>query len=56
MTSTERPCKYIKCPHGKNGKPNVFPGGKRAKYCTPKCGTYQRRLDNKLTNKAKDNE
>ena len=40
MASTEKPCEYIKCKE-------MFFGGKRARFCCPKHGTYQRRLDKK---------
>lgn len=40
MPSQQHVCAYIKC----NKK---FYGTKAAKYCSQKCGTYQRRLDEK---------
>ena len=48
MASTEKECKYIKCK-------KMFFGGKRAMYCCPKHGTYQRRLNekDKTNDKAK---
>ena len=46
MASTEKECAYVKCD-------NKFYGGKRAMYCCEKCGTYQRRLNQKESAKTK---
>ena len=40
MPSQQHTCAYVKCK-------KKFYGTKTAKYCSPKCGTYQRRLEDK---------
>ena len=53
MPITQKNCAYILCDLGESSTRKKFYGTKRAKFCCPKHGTYQRRLDKKESTNGK---